>query len=511
MIIKEGYWNYNMVFRINKPDVCVEELFEIIKNGSKNTGVVSCAYKEGYAPFSKEATKILQKRQENMKDWIDRINPEEDCTDEEMELYSSDVLPEEYFDFKYPNDLLELVIREHSDEINQRFQSFKSICNNQNNCPVILSLIPIKMSFSDTGYIYCPIDVIVHNSGLCMLTFSAKLLDVDADDFSCIPLKRWYDSIRVYDTILSDSSINNVDSKFKIIGVSKKTHGEISDIVDVLMEYIKHLFDHYLSEQRSYTCFESILIEQADVDIKNKNDNRIVGILNNILYPIHSFENNNDLDMQFAMGNSLNLYGLKFFKGFPARLVVMDHGYLENVQNKTAQDINRFFKANFELYVFIALCKKEVETATYTQSFEKKNSVIENIIKYNSDLVLLEDIMYASSYSKRLFYQYVNDIIENTFENYSEKIKRLELIENSKKELRNRRISSLLQIITLIFTAMFGLPAITQTIKIIRSLFDTKQDLIPFFSVSLLSVVIWALILFVISVGYFRLFRKEKQ
>ena len=95
MIIKSGYWNYYMSFRISDNKKLFRDIYE--KNYADT--VIGFAA-EGKVLESKEAIEnYLQVRRRSMDEILKRKNRENWSTQTERQMYRNNELPEYYFDF----------------------------------------------------------------------------------------------------------------------------------------------------------------------------------------------------------------------------------------------------------------------------------------------------------------------------------------------------------------------------------------------------------------------------
>lgn len=95
MIIKSGYWNYYMSFRIKDN----KKLFQDIINKEYNDSIIGIALEKGLLQNTTIISEYLEKRENDVKPYLEQKKIERWSISTEQEKYKNNELPECYFDF----------------------------------------------------------------------------------------------------------------------------------------------------------------------------------------------------------------------------------------------------------------------------------------------------------------------------------------------------------------------------------------------------------------------------
>lgn len=268
MLIKSGFWNYYLAFRLKD----YREYVKCIPKMHMQKGIIAVATEDTILE-NPAVDHWLHDRKAVMEKWINKkMAGELSEVEEELKMYRENILPEHYFDIVRTangqwKDVFQGHIRQSEYNLFEKNKAFNQILsyNNTGDSYTCYAVMPVKMYISDWEYIYCPITISLFDNGWGVLKLAVELRNVDADNFSLEPLKNWYQRIKIWDAFYSE----NGEEKYKILG-GEIGQASIRDIQHVCHKVIHKVFDGFLEDKDRFSGFETILLSETDPEFKNR-------------------------------------------------------------------------------------------------------------------------------------------------------------------------------------------------------------------------------------------------
>ena len=509
MLIKSGFWNYYLAFRLKD----YREYVNCIPKMHLQKGIIAVAT-ENTILKNPAVDHWLHDRKEVMEKWINKkMAGELSEVEEERKMYREDILPEHYFDIvRIANgqwkDIFQEHIRQSEYNLLEKNKVFNQILsyNNTGDSYTCYAVMPVKMYLSDWEYIYCPITISLFDNGWGVLKLAVELRNVDADNFSLEPLKNWYQRIKIWDAFYSE----NGEEKYKILG-GEIGQAAIRDIQHVCHKVIHKVFDGFLEDKDRFSGFETILLSETDPEFKNRSKMN-VETQKDIFHLANAgtlYNSYSKSDYQkFWSENDFDFGDIHFVKGSQCRMLI--YGNAENISNRMGreglEDLNYYMELSvektFDPFIEIALCKKDNEVLVYTASESRLRDLYANMARYNRNLDYIERFMLIAPRRGKQMYELVNDILQGSFGDIEDKIERLRYIEKYQKTILKEKTELFFQTAALIFGSVFGLPAIRESFEIVHDAIWGVRDVFGGITLDGVSVVIWCGLLAAMVIWY---------
>lgn len=204
---------------------------------------------------------------------------------------------------------------------------------------------------------------------------------------------------------------------------------------------------------------------------------------------------------EFWASKCKDIGGVDFVAGIPARLLIFSN--VDNLikwHNRT--DITNaleYFESSlqysFDRPICVALWKKINEMNLFNSSDDNYHKVNFNNAVYNIKENELDAMLDLCPYNSKLVFGMVLENLNLSLNPFSKRVDRLLKLEQYAKERLEEKRNLIFAVIAFVITAIFGLPAIHETLYILRITFwASNTDLISWASVNGASVLIWLLI-----------------
>lgn len=153
MIIKSGYWNYYMSFRIKDN----KKLFQDIINKEYNDSIIGIALEKGLLQNTTIISEYLEKRENDVKPYLEQKKIERWSISTEQEKYKNNELPECYFDFVNEGDrYVDKLRKSYGSELAEIRECNKAVIDmtheNSKDCWLILAMMPLKIEIHPFTY-----------------------------------------------------------------------------------------------------------------------------------------------------------------------------------------------------------------------------------------------------------------------------------------------------------------------------------------------------------------------
>lgn len=462
MVIENGFWNYYLVFRLESYD-------------KATANIISGKTMKGVAAFA----------------WNNRL------------LESPDFL-------KIEEQLVEAVDAQKGNilEVNKAFGRLFGQEHNVEN--FVLALMPLKMYFSETEFIYCPVYITLLKNGWGIIKLAVELKHIDVVEVSHFPMKRWFGKIQIwtptdngrYETVVHEGAT-------------------ITDLIQVLQQTVYKIFDKNLKDRNRFTGFETFVIsETSNPDMIQQSKMNEAG-----LKDIFRFANPEDFaahmskDQLYQWWNESHceIGGVNVIKGGRCRMILYAdvEEFIKLRPQRNVQDRNEYLELSmertFDPFLFLALCQKDNEIYVYEASKGDLHRVYSNMATYSRNENYFEDFLARSPKNGRKFYEAVREILKDSFVDVEIKLERLKYIESYEKELLNEKRTLMAELLSIIFGVLFGLPPIHDTIELIRNMFATGKDMVPYLTVDGAAFLVWIALLVVLCSYYGISYKKYRQ
>ena len=501
MIIEEGYWNYYLAFRI---DNYQKHVLEMTKEKLLSRVV---AYVSGDTVLVNKNNKdILDKRKENFNEAKLKLSGKEKLSDLQ-DLYEKNDLPESFFDFNVSaNDLLENKINDSIDEVNFASYGYQSVFGTfgKEKCGYYV-LMPLKMYYSEWDYQYCAVYIQLLTNGNGVIKLEVPINNTPTDVLSSYPMKRWYSYIKVWDALYSP----NGEEKYKIL--SGEING-VEDITDALMRYVQNFFVESIVDKDRFLGFESFVISKtAKSEILNVNESnhRLLEEMYYFALPENfALTPNKEQLKKFWSESHYDASGIQVVFGDRARIVMYADVSLMLSRNRREDIVSEVeylqssVSASFDPFILLALAQKDNEISIYRIAEQDRHIINRKMTQYYSNLNYFEGIMLSAPKHGVDFYKRVREMLDECMIDFREMLHRMQIIEDYEKLRLNEKHNSLINKFSLIFTVLFGLPLIQESLLVLKDILKLRGDIIPFITIGHISLVTWLVLLFILFTDY---------
>ena len=164
------------------------------------------------------------------------------------------------------------------------------------------------------------------------------------------------------------------------------------------------------------------------------------------------------------------------------------------------EDKNSYLQATitgtFDPFIVLALAQKDNEISIFRMSEQTKHAISRNMIQYYANANYLDSMLLAAPKNGIDFYNEVQKMFNNFSGDFIKMLERMQRIEDYEKIRLKEKQTALLNRLTLIFTVLFGLPLIQDTLSMVREVFGISRDLIPIITMKHISFVVWLGLIF---------------
>lgn len=497
MIIQKGYWNYYLAFRIDDvPKLVIDATVT-----DDLPGLVAIVNDNGV--FQKSLIEeMLRERKQAMAECHKSLTGKE-TLEELYSLYDANKLPECFFDFDPESgcDLLEIKINDSIGYVETAHQGYlQTLFAHGNYKSFNLVLMPIKLYYSERRFVYCPIYIKLFNNGNGVLKLSAPLNSIATDVFCTFPQQPWYYQIKAWGDLVAPPGGN----RYKIIDCKL---GGVQDIVQALIRNLENLFSRRLVMHERYVGFETFVLSKCTYSNKElvhceTNDTKFLRQLYNFARPDDfAIVPDSESLKQFWKEAHKNINGIHVVSGHPCRMLlyadVPDMVRRYKRADEVA-DINDYFQtsisASFDHFISLALAQRDNKMLVYDTAFRDRHAINKAMVQYYDDSNYLERILISSPRHGITLYREVQKILNDTLDDFHDMLARLQYIETYEKTKLDEERTRLLDRFTMLFTVLFGLPLVYETLSVIKRAFFATSDIVPLLTVEHFSLIIWVIL-----------------
>lgn len=184
----------------------------------------------------------------------------------------------------------------------------------------------------------------------------------------------------------------------------------------------------------------------------------------------------------------------------------------ESLKNEVHQIMLKSACINVEFALIILALKKMNNDYILREKAAGERKIYDIQAEYNQTLILIADLQRScmgtvyeqlNAFERMMPYYLNSDLAETT-------MSAIDRIQASKETLIRERNQSLLSIISLVLTAVFGLPAIHDTISLLHTALWKNHADIPYLSIDSISIFCWFLLLICLIYWFYRTIQKSK-
>lgn len=263
MIIKSGYWNYYMSFRIKDN----KKLFRDIIAKKYNDSIIGVALEKELLQNTTIIPEYLKQRERGVKPYLKQKKIDRWSISTEQEKYRNNELPECYFDFvNEGNGYADKLRKAYEAELAEIRECNKAVINmtheNSKDCWLILAMVPLKIEIHPFTYEFCPVHMYLFENGHAVIKTSIPLEDIDAGPLATYPMQTWFGDVKVWEAAIKQGG----RQEYKIVQ-EQGNEENISFITHLLQEYVYRLFENNLLDAKRFCSFETLVIAETE---KNK-------------------------------------------------------------------------------------------------------------------------------------------------------------------------------------------------------------------------------------------------
>lgn len=462
MLIESGYWNYYLAFRIESYQKHLKEIHSM----SENTGVL--AYISDQTTLVKST---LQEMLENRKNGADML---EQAIQESIDQVR-------FFDFSYAKMLSG---------------------SGRGKCGYYV-LMPLKLYVSDLEFTYCPVYIQLLTNGNGFIKLQVPLKNILSEKLSNYPIKKWYTQIEVWHELLEKDG----DKRYKIL---KDEMMGIEDIMYALQKYVQNFFSESIVDRERFIALETVVIaESKNCDINKIGENDLDGIqqMYRLAYPENFAITPNEKELkEFWEKARFNANGVHVVCGERARLILytdVEKMIKRNGRNDILSKntyLNNSMAATFDPYLLLAMAQKDNEMTIFRLVESDRHTIKDRMKQYYANANYLDSIMLNVPKHGKIFYTKVRDMLDHSTADFKEMLQRIQNIEEYEKTRLTEKQNNSINRVTLIFTVLFGLPLIQETLLTVKTVLNVQRDLIPKVSTGQISFLIWILLIIALLV-----------
>lgn len=497
MIIEEGYWNYYLAFRIENYQKHVQEMAEerlfdkVIAYVSDNESLVNV-----------ENEKLFEERKNIQNECISKLNGKEQIVDLRR-MYENNDLPEFFFDFdEFANDSLQEQIKEcigHVEFVNSGYRQCFDYFG-EGKCGFYV-LMPLKIYYSEWEFEYCPVYIQLLTNGNGLIKLQVPIKQEDAAVFAAYPLKRWFSHIKIWEELYKSDG----EKAYKILA------GEIEGVEDIsnaLMTYVQNLFPTTIVDRNRFLGLETFVISKSSSpNILNINEKATKGLeeLYYFVYPENfAIKPNEEELLSFWKENHCNISGVQAFFGDRDRIVMYDdvqellvRNNRENVPSDNDY-LQASIAASFDAFILLALAQKDNEMSIYRLAERDRHTINRKMVQYNSNANYLDGILLNAPKHGKAFYEKTRDMLDDSMVDFRQMLERMQVIEEYEKLQLNEKQNASINKFTLMFTVLFGLPLINESLHLLKYIIGIYGDIVPIITIGHIALVIWLILLFIL-------------
>ena len=448
MIINEGYWNYYMAFQVRSH----ADILKCMQEGRYSEFLIA-SYMAGDIVFN-----VHYEEPEN----------------KQLKLFVDGMIP-------VLGGTGEAITAVFGDAINER--------------TTISLMSPIKMRSVNGSETFCPIFMFLLNTGLGVLKLRVPLIEFPVERFQAMPLQKWYKEV----TVARETENQSVKVQME------KENDTVDDIVALMRHIIQNTFKGHLISADKNLCYESLVLSKTSKpNILNKSFTQDeLREVYHICYPENSLEFPNATKVrEFWDNEHKDIGGIDFVTGVPARLLIFsDVDKLLKAHNRTdcnnsLEYLENSMQFSYDWSICVALWKKLNEMNLFNASDGNYHKVNFNNAVYNLRENELDAMLDLCPYNSQLVFGLVFENMGLSMNPFSNRVDRLLKLEQYAKERLEEKRNLIFEVIAFVITAIFGLPAIRETLYILRNTFwKPGIDLISWMSVDGAGVLVWILII----------------
>ena len=375
--------------------------------------------------------------------------------------------------------------------------------------PVVLLIGPLIMRTGEE-FVLCPVQMYLSETGFGMVKISAPLDDIPAERFSATPLLKWFDDI---------SLVVNCG------GICEKAcdgdYATVAEITELIRDMLAEIFSGFLVNEKRNICFETLLLYQTEKPSLRRlmETGRYWEKLYHLCYPENFMEHPDEKKLaEFRENKVVNIGGITFIKSTPGRLIIL--GNAEEFRDRLSEDRDvdpiLYFSNSLQLTYDWAIC---VGIWKHTNELNFFNYVADNLHAFNSNKFVynavanrLDSIMGVNNPNPKRIVALVYDNLDAVMEPNRDRLERISQIEGYLSDKYEQRKNLILETVALMATVIFGLPAIRDTILILRSGFwHEAHEISQYVTVTVVAVFIWGLAIIFIGYVLWRNYKKYRE
>lgn len=441
MIIRQGYWNYYLAFQVDS----IGSINKCIKQKRFDRSILAIAEEKAI-----------------------RINP--------------------YLDESPVTEIKDCVLQ-NIDGLCETRQSFSTLHGKRIETEAYLALtVPIIMTYWDDSQVLCPTYMYLYRNGMGVVKVRVPLIDVEAESFCAANTKKWYKSVELPQFLVEGYGlIRGDDTEFATL--------DISNLIYAIpkVSFGEHLVSRYYS-----LSFENLtLLETTKPTIKGLPKKNRMHLLSNLRFP-HELSGSESLPDSDTI---IDVEGRYVVPCKPGRILTF--GNLEYLKgkvnpNESVSDLE-FLENSIQYTIDWTICLamwKKLNEITCLRTSELKAAIIsQNIAKYHLVQHEMDTLLDNTPFQLKQVHELIVINLENQIGSYKYRIERMERIDDYCTQQSSNLKAVALNVFALFATWIFGLPAIHDTLELLRTIIsDTPGDLFPLITIDLLSLIIWILL-----------------
>lgn len=496
MIIHEGYWNYYLAFRIKDSRTGV---FKTIQE-NRVSGLAAIITDEDTF-VSKEVEELMDQRKVEMQHSLEKLTGTESLN-ELYELYDTNQLPEHFFDLYSPaqDDLLFKEINNHISHVQFICSGFhQSLRYHGKGKSIYYLLFPLKVYFTQRNYSYCPVFIQLFSNGNGIIKTEIPIRNIPSEFFSEPKIHRWFSYVKAWNPLFADNS----DHKYKIL---KHEQNNVLDITNALIRHVEKFFPDNTISVDVFTGFESFVLSKCtsgnlDIIHAGTSNSKLLQQLYYLAFPEDFNLTPSGKKLQkFWTESHFDINGVHVVKGSQIRLIMyanierMLKKYNRNDVDDKSAYLQSSVSATLDHYISIALMQKENDVLIYDVAERDHHTINEIMRQYYTDANYFDSILIGAPKHGFIFYQEVKKMLDDISVDFHIMLERVQHIEQYEKAKLDEQRNILLNRLTLVFTVLFGLPLINETLEIVKKAINSKSDIVPFITVTHISLIIWFLL-----------------
>ena len=278
------------------------------------------------------------------------------------------------------------------------------------------------------------------------------------------------------------------------------------DIATTLMRYVENIFSSAVVDAGFFTGFETFVLSSCsnyNFNILNADtsDPKFLTPMYHFVFPEEHVHTPSKTELhEFWQKSYYNINGLKTVIGSNRRLII--YGDASRLAGRSGihdiPDKNEYLQTYASIacdyYISLLIMQKQNDALIYDLAEHDQHTINSVMRQYYTDANYFDSLLVNIPKHELNFYKKLKEVLDNTSVDFHEMLNRIQLIEQHEESAFNERRAILLNCFALVFTILFGLPLIRDTLGLLKQIIEPSRDFIPLLTTESMSITVWVLL-----------------